>query len=396
MYDLIIFAIIYFIAGKIIISVFSTVMGVKERILNLALFFRMAITYTYYYYTIRLGGDALYYYTYAKDIGISGSRVFFQPGTQFIQNIASFFFPMVSFFDNSYLMLYIPFSILAFIGSLLFYKALLNLGFGKTKLSLFLSFFLPNLVFWTSNIGKDSVIYLGITGLIYFLTEISKKSNMIKNVLFISLFCAIIYFVRPHVFSFFLFAFLLGYFLQKRKLSVKSVSIFIIAFFLVLSLQSKICDYVGIDADEQSFESYYGESMEYVEEYSGRGQYTRANIEREGKVSILLSPWYAIRWLLEPFIWQIKTSLHLLGVIDGLVYLYFLLYIIVNLKIFVKSDILPYKYSWLMYVIIASAIFGMAYANFGLNIRQKTMVLPAIILIYATIIIEKGKKDATT
>lgn len=171
LFDFLIFLSVYLVLGEIVIVIFAVTYKAKQKevaVFNLALLFKIVCTFGYYVFALSNPADAVGYYRYAQ-AGVPASiTTLFQTSTDFVNAVAAYFFPLVSFFDNSFLMLFIPFSLLGFAGSLLFFKTLQTVAPANRKLELYaVSFFLPNMVFWTSNLGKDSLIYLGIVLVMY-------------------------------------------------------------------------------------------------------------------------------------------------------------------------------------------------------------------------------------
>jgi hypothetical protein len=51
----------------------------------------------------------------------------------------------------------------------------------------------------------------------------------------------------------------------------------------------------------------------------------------------------------------------------------------------VRIRFIPFKYSWITYLILSSIIEGAAQTNFGLIIRQRCMVLPVVFLLFLSV-----------
>ena len=404
--DFLVFFAVYFALGELIIVLFAIKYSFKHyevRLFTFALLFRLLLTFFYYYRTFFGGSDATSYYPSARYIGFhSNFWSFFKTGTIFIDNLAWLFYPLISFFDNTYLMLYIPFSLIAFAGSILFYRTLVFMKIPNWRMIFFVSFFLPNLVFWSSNLGKDSIIYFGITGLIYSLRKFPKV-NFPATLAFGTL----IYFVRPHIIGLMLISIMLGIFLQRNKLNFRNIVFFIMLIGSFLFLQEKIFKFVGIKVDrgedteqtqannysvQPGLGDYYDESMKTIETMSTQYKGTGAEIKQPGKLYTLLAPYYMISFISMPFIWQARTPIQFASAVESLIYQYFLLIVILNWRLLIQSTLLPQKYSWIIYTVLTSIIFGMSTSNFGLGVRQKCMVLPLLIIFY---VIVKTKKDET-
>jgi len=390
MIDILFFLVVFFILGEILIIYFCKLHGYgrKHRIFTLALLFRIVITWYYYYRTLIEGGDAYGYYIYATQNSLSNFSVLFSfRSTDFINNLATVFYFPFSFLNNSYLALYIPFSLIGFIGSLLYYRIFKSLAPNSNKLCFVMAFFLPSIIFWTCNIGKDSIIYFAIAGLLYPIVLNKEKKFKILNIITVILCGALTYYVRPHVLIALTISLVLSYFLEKGSFSFRKILIFIVALLALVFLLRRVLDFIGLGeaAETASVSSYYGEGVEKVEDMATRAASGGSKLPRSGPIFVGMTPLYGFYWLVTPFFWQAVKLSHLFGVIDGLLYQFLIVYILIHWKVLVKINSPPYKYCWILYIIITSSIFGMWQTNFGLAVRQRVMVVPFIIMLYVAI-----------
>jgi hypothetical protein len=282
-------------------------------------------------------------------------------------------------------MLFIPFSLLGFAGSLLFFKTLQTVAPANRKIELYaVSFFLPNMVFWTSNLGKDSLMYLGIALVMFgFLA----KPKPPKNIIAICLGGLLVFAVRPHIFLFMLFGFLLGLFMEKRPFSFRSVFLFLMMFATFLLTQQTILNLVGIrvqseDEQQASVNSYYKAGVSAVETSSKNLNIGGSATGSAHKFNIVYFPYYLVTFLASPFIWQARKPIQFVSALETIIYQLMILYLCIHWKDVVKISFIRYKYSWLLYLIVASIIVGASQTNFGLIVRQRCMVLPVIFLLF--------------
>jgi hypothetical protein len=389
LFDFLAFFSVYLVAGTAVIILFASVYKSSHaeiKVFTLAMLFKLACTYYYYVFTLSNPADALGYSGYAKAHGFVPSVwALFQTGTNFINNVSDLFYPLVSFFDNQYLMLYIPFSLLGFYGSLLFYRTLRLIAPANRKLELYaVSFFLPNMVFWTSNLGKDSLIYLGITLVMF---GFMAKPKPPKNIIAICLGGWLIFSVRPHIFLFMLFGFLLGLFMEKRPFSFRSVFLFLVIFAAFLFTQQTMLKLVGMqpETDDQqpvSISSYYAGGVSKVETSSRNLNIGGSATGSAHKFKIVFFPYYLVTFLASPFMWQAKKPIQFVSALETVIYQLMILYLCIHWKDVMKIRFIRYKYSWLLYLIVASIIVGAAQTNFGLIVRQRCMVLPVIFILF--------------
>ena len=389
MIDLLIFVTVFLFFGQLVVYFFVKANKYKKNreVFTLALLLRIFLTWFYYYRTLTFGGDAMMYYTYAQEKGlINLPDIFNVNATEFTSILASIFYQPVSLFPNSYLMLYIPFSLLGFIGSLLLYRILNSLMVSKPKLNSLLAFFLPNIIFWTCNIGKDSIIYFAIVSMISVIILNKNKKFELRSLLNIVVSGALIYFIRPHILIVLVLGLILGSLFAKNNFSIRNIVIFLTLFFILISVSGKMLSIINIKVDsEEDIPSYYEESVEQIERRASYYEEREYSMKREGPLSIPLAPIYGVIWLCIPFFWQAQHFNHIFGVFDGFVYQYFLLYIFIHWRAVIRNKILPYKYGWVVYVMIISSLFGMFQLNFGLAVRQKIMVAPVVIILFAIV-----------
>jgi hypothetical protein len=100
------------------------------------------------------------------------------------------------------------------------------------------------------------------------------------------------------------------------------------------------------------------------------------------KFSIVLFPYYLVTFLASPFIWQARKPIQFFSALETIIYQLMILYLCIHWKDVIKIGFIRYKYSWLLYLIVASIIVGASQTNFGLIVRQRCMVLPVIFLLF--------------
>lgn len=400
MFDFLTFFAMYLIAGEIAILLFCKFLKYGNReieIFSLGLVFRMLLTYGYYFYTLNNVADTKSYFDYAETGSIIWKDLF-TPGDAVIYNVAAVFHHLIFMFDNRYLMLYGPFSFLGFCGSMIFYRTLKPLfASRKNKTELyFLSFFLPNIVFWTSNIGKDSIVYFGLMLILY---GVVNGPDKVKSLVSIIAGAIVVYYIRPHV-VFFLFAgFGTGMLLERQVLSFRTVALVLIVAAGFVVAHQRIFEIIGVKTETEStlgLGSVYQAGVNRMETSSHNLGSMGDASTGERKFKALLAPYYLVQFLCSPFIWQARKPIQLGSAIENVLYQFFLLYFLFHWKAFTSSRLVPYKYGLLLYSVLSSAIMGMAYTNFGLTVRQKCMVLPCIIVLYACVraqVFLNGKKQ---
>lgn len=399
--DFITFSSIYLMIGEIIIYLFCKKNKLTSQllpILNAALFFRIFLTFLYYYmYFIKDPGDCSGYYHYAINHNFN-LKDFLTPGSCFINNLTIIISKIFIYFDNPRLMSFIPYSVAGFIGSLLFYNCLSYIGLQKGKLLYFLAFFLPNIVFWSSNIGKDSLMYLGI---ILFIYSHFFHASLLKRTIFLSFSITLMYLIRPHVVLILIFSYFLGLLMQKLRFSFRTIFFYMVIIISFLITYDNLLRLVGIkeNIDKTDIYEIYTTGKSSIEKHSSHIDKYGAAMGASNTIEIIKSPYYLIRFLFSPFLWHARNAIQLISAIETMIYQFIFLYILINIRVLFKTKLfinktINFKYMWINFILIISTIFGMGFTNFGLTVRQRCMVLPFIILFFAAIIIEKKNLKA--
>ena len=88
-------------------------------------------------------------------------------------------------------------------------------------------------------------------------------------------------------------------------------------------------------------------------------------------------------FLFSPFPWDISKSSHILGFLDGVVFIMLFFSICSHLK-YIRSN--PQAFILLVFVIFLSLIFSIAVGNFGTGLRHRSKMLPIIFIIAAPFI----------
>lgn len=88
-------------------------------------------------------------------------------------------------------------------------------------------------------------------------------------------------------------------------------------------------------------------------------------------------------YLFSPFLWDISKFSHLLGMLDGVVFIMLFLLIYSHRK-YITSN--PQAFTLLVFVIFVSLVFTIAVGNFGTGLRHRSKILPIVIIIAAPFI----------
>jgi hypothetical protein len=318
----------------------------------------------YCFYTVYGGksADALTYYAnnnFALAIGTA--------------SIFSLTFLLKTSFSASYLDLFLLYQIAGFVGILLLYdlvrEIIESISFSESKIRYFI-FFLPGLHFWTSSIGKDSIIFLGIVVCIWSLYSFNQR-------MFHFLWgFAIVFIIRPHVGGIIVLALLLSIAFDSKSSAFRKFLGLATVSILLIVLLPYVSDFTGLDAVEE------------VDEYIAKRQ--GYNTGGGGGVDISELPFLLqfATYLYRPLFFDAKDIMGLIVSFENLLLVSQSLKVVRGnwLRIVSKVDIprifLNFNF---FYFLMATSIFAMTTSNSGIAIRQKTMVLPSlIVMIFVT------------
>lgn len=307
-------------------------------------------------YSINNPADAKYYY--------SAELREFALGTDFVHYLTIY---SKNIFFASYLDLFFLFSLFGFFGLSLLYSALI--GFCNRRESvvlLWVVMFLPGLSFWTSAIGKDSLVFFALSLLVF---SFLKKGRWFYFLASVSL--ILVFLVRPHIVMMLIFSFALAsFFSSGLSLSRKLTSLFLIAPIVVL-LMPYVMEYVGLN--ELSLES----AESYVE--------TRQSYNQVGGGAVDLSshgPVYAVfSYMFRPLFVDANGLLPLMASFENVVYLFMFSY--AAHSILVRRVSMPSAgWFFLCSTIFLWLVLGVTTSNLGIALRQKLMIFPFYVSLF--------------
>jgi hypothetical protein len=199
------------------------------------------LTIAYILYSSSSRSDSFNYYN--KTLYEEDWFSFFKSGTKFIGFLA---WPLTRTLGLGYYSVMLIFSYIGYFGSVFFYLvAVENIELKPVWRSfspLELVFLLPNVHFWTSSLGKGSVITFAIGLLAFGLSRINRRISIaIIGAL-------LIYMVRPHILLAFVLASVIGLFLTNRGLKpFFKWSIIIVSVFLFINLSGSVLKFTDTD-----------------------------------------------------------------------------------------------------------------------------------------------------
>ena len=204
--------------------------------------FHFLISIGYFIYTFYSRSDSSSYYIRTSETTLWFSL--FEKGTKFIGFVA---WPFINYLNLSYYAIMILFSYIGYLGILLFYLVLnenIELQNSKSGITTIeLVFLLPNLHFWTSSLGKGSLIFFGIGFFVFGLSRINRR-------VLITIFGAfLIYMIRPHILLCIVISVAIGIFLTNFGMKpIIKWFIFICAIILFLNISDSVLKFTDTDS----------------------------------------------------------------------------------------------------------------------------------------------------
>ncbi|MBZ0327463.1 MAG: hypothetical protein K8F54_07650 [Altibacter sp.] len=318
----------------------------------------VATTIGYYLYSLSDITDAVGYYRKVLFVYDSWPDTFGQ-GTYFIY---ATLYPLVNYLHISYFGSYFVYSFIGLFGYYFILKVLLDIT-GYKWTNWFYVLLMPMLHFWTVSIGKDSLIFFGISMLAYMFYFNKKWMYYVLPILLIGL-------IRIHILFFVMAAF--GFtqlFLNKNlKTGYKFLLITALAIGLV-GLFPFLLERVDFKNEESI--------LEQVEMLGDRKLAGGASINL--KDSNLIVRWFS--YVFRPFFIDAHNIFAIAASIENLVWVLMFINIVKRIRHKIV-DAFRHIYWFSAFSILTITLPG-AYllSNLGVAARQKTMIIPFLFML---------------
>lgn len=321
------------------------------------------------YYCFFIHGDAEGYWRVAKSLQVDEVYEYLKnaEGTYFL--FALNYFPAkvlgLSYFAGT--MIY---SLIGFIGLTYFYLIAIkfvpyNSNYGSFTLFPLL-FFLPNLHFWSSAVGKDTLLFFCIG--LFFYGIISPFKRIVLLIIGIGL----AYFIRPHMSLFMLVSLSLVYMTSSRVSTFQRIIFGALMIGLSIKIIPTVLEFAKVEeATLDSFEEFSESKAALL---------SRANTGSRIDISSYPFPLKVFTFLFRPLFFDINGIPALLASIENL----FLL--LLTVKMFRYNPITTYRRApfvikgLVIFLIIGTITFSQSLGNLGVMIRMRNMFLPGLII----------------
>ena len=270
------------------------------------------------------------------------------------------------------------FGVLGFVGSYLWYRAaVVAIPFLDRKLFFILMMFAPSLVFWPAGIGKEALMQFGLgsiaLGVAYVLTD-----RMLYGFLIALPGTWLVFVVRAHLFGLaavaMAFAYLFG---RRRKTTTTKGSLARPIGVVVVVLLAAFAVTQG--AQRLHITSLTpGAVQDQLNATSASTTQEGSSFNTNVSLSPLHLPQDAITVLLRPFPWEVDSKNQILASLEGMALVAFIFH---RRKSFALSLRKLREEPFLFYAWILTLLYVLlfqAFGNFGLLVRQRSLVLPAL------------------
>jgi hypothetical protein len=277
---------------------------------------------------------------------------------------------------------FVVYALMAFVGSYLWYRAAAEaLPFLDRRLYFVLVFFAPSIAFWPASVGKEALMQLGI-GSAALGTAHLLKGRLVRGLAVAAPGAWLMWVVRPHLLALVTLgaagAFLVGKSPRRAKAAVAQSS-------LVKPIGLIVVGVLAVFAVSQGAKSLGLPSLtlgsvqaELDATTASTGQGSSSFNNGGNSLSPLHLPQGATTVLLRPFPWEVDSPLQILASLEGLALAAFIVYrrksVALSLRRMRTSPFLFYCWT----VTLLYAITFQAFANFGLLVRERSLVLPAM------------------
>lgn len=369
--DIIFITLILFLGFFISNSMKNVLSKTDIKTLNLLWLFHICMSIYFYFFTCNNKGDAWGYWLRAKEMtdtifvkGIFKEEIDGFRGTIFIDSLN--YIPAnlmgMGFFANT-----LFYGLLGFIAFTFLYRICIqNIPYNSKffKFQIFpLLLFLPNLHFWSSGVGKDTILFLCILMVAYGLMRISKRLPLVVIGLLLS------YQIRPHVTLILIVSFGFVYIINgKTSIPQRiflSISLGVVAIFIL----PMVLEFVNMD------EASMSELDRFSEQRSGFLNQAGSAIDVN-----MPYPLKVLTFMFRPFFFDINGIPALVASFENLLLL--LLFIqVLRSRFFKTFKAAPLVIQGLfIFYIMGALVFSMSMSNLGIILRQRNMFLPGLIL----------------
>ena len=355
------------VLGLGFINLFSSQLTERDQQVLRKLFFFHLLMGTYYCFFIQ--GDAIGYWRVPKAYTMETFKegLFNGEGTMFMY---AFNYLFSNLLNMSYLSNTLLFSLFGFMGLTFFYLvAVQTVPYNKiiSGYVLFpLIFFLPNLHFWSSGVGKDTTLFLCIGMFTYGLMKPFQRIPLLVLAGLLSMA------IRPHITLFLMVGFGLAY-VFGGKVSPAQRFIFSAAMIAVgLAILPSVMEFAKIEeASAEGFDKFATGKAAVL---------SRSSAGSAIDISSYPFPLKVLTFWFRPALFDVRNLNGLIAALENL------LLLLVFIKAMRTSPIRAFKAApfvikgLVIFLVVGTLAFSQSMGNMGIMIRMRNMFLPGMII----------------
>ena len=355
------------VLGVGFINLFSSQLTERDQQVLRKLFFFHLLMGTYYCFFIQ--GDAIGYWRVPKAYTMETFKdgLFNGEGTMFMYAFNYLFSNLLnmSYFSNTLL-----FSLFGFMGLTFFYiVALQTVPYNKiiSGYVLFpLIFFLPNLHFWSSGVGKDTTLFLCIGMFTYGLMKPFQRIPLLVLAGLLSMA------IRPHITLFLMVGFGLAYVFGGKVSPAKRIIFSVAMIGIGLAILPSVMEFAKIEeASAEGFDKFATGKAAVL---------SRSSTGSAIDISSYPFPLKVLTFWFRPALFDVKNINGLIAALENL------LLLIVFIKAMRTSPIRAFKAApfvikgLVIFLVVGTLAFSQSMGNMGIMIRMRNMFLPGMII----------------
>jgi hypothetical protein len=355
---------------------------VSESRSRLVLFVMLLLTHlgasvAYYLYAQEFGGDvSLYYYDPLGVYGTGNTGL----STIFVINFVQF---LKEYFGGSFLDYFILFQATGFWGLLFVLRAFddIHEELGRPRNTyVYLLLFLPGLHFWTSAIGKDAPIFLSVAMCTWAAFRLERRY------LAFAAGVAIAVLVRPHIALVALISLAMTVLVARNTSLLSRIALLAVALGGVGAVAGLVEDnFNGLNISNTDSVSEFIETKSSVSEESGGDMSIMGASFPVKLISLLFRPFFVDATGPLGYVASLENVV-LLVVIGSLLWRFGTALAVARAALFARFAIL--------FFIMLTILLAMVNYNVGLGLRQKMMMMPALLVFFAAMLAVREARKA--
>lgn len=382
--------IIIFLIAFNLKNAFPSLNKQDRRFLNKLFVFHFAVAIAFNFIVANGGGDAIVYWNFPKENSFTAVMDVVEKGSAsgvvYLINYIPAHILELSFFTGN-----MGYALLGYLAFIYLYRIVITILPDTAALSGFKLFgirvfpwiwFLPNLHFWSSGIGKDTLLFFCIALFVYSLLNLKKRFLGLALSVILSLV------IRPHIILFLILSFGIGYTLDGRLKAYQKALLFVLFAFLFGSIFNYVLDFVQLESlESQAIQDYTSNKA---------AKLNQADSSSGLDISGYPYPFKVFTFLYRPLFFDVNGFLAILASIENLILLFFTVMILRNspVKGFKRGNFL--LKGALIYFLLGALSFSLILGNLGIMLRQKNMFYPMFFIFGLWVYYQKYTSSLTS